>query len=335
MGFVGPKLIKLWTSSIWGFLELPLWWTLWLCKHAGHHSVTTGACSPPHLTCLGLCSMAAWKLNEPICAMPASQRAFGKLHQQCNFFRPPQNYRHFPDDMIKCIFLNTNIWISILKFIPEGPIESFTRWMSLQTTASQRTSGWRGSIEITWRGLVAMPSTPIQCKCLDGWFVLKSITHGSKCLIELCLPIDVVWKFSWLMKTCSEFRLHLPDAANKVTQIVHVYMWTSGMGFVKTININFTDNLPTFPITKSLWSYLKLLLICLLELDFGFDQSLPRGQPVGKSPYYRSFDRSANWRVKDSINNTPGSNDGLAPFQRQASVWIFNDAYKRYSTWMS
>ena len=75
------------------------------------------------------------------------------------------------------------------------------------------------------------------------------------------------------------------------------------MGFVKTININFTDNLPTCPITKSLWSYLKLLLICLLELGFRFDQSLPRGQPVGKSPYYRSFDRSANWRVKDSIKS--------------------------------
>ena len=81
------------------------------------------------------------------------------------------------------------------------------------------------------------------------------------------------------------------------------------MGFVKTININFTDNLPTFPITKSLWSYLKLLLICLLELGFGFHQSLPQGQPVGKLLYYRSFDRSANWRVKDSIllTSNPGS----------------------------
>ena len=63
MGFVGPILIKLWTSSIWGFL----WWPLWrspgncLCKHAGDHLVTTEACSPPHLTCLGLCSMAALK----------------------------------------------------------------------------------------------------------------------------------------------------------------------------------------------------------------------------------------------------------------------------------
>ena len=57
--------------------------------------------------------------------------------------------------------------------------------------------------------------------------------------------------------------------------------------------------IPTFPITKSLWSYLKLLLICLLELGFELENSLPRGKPVGKSPFYRSFDRSANWRVKD------------------------------------
>ena len=146
-----------------------------------------------------------------------------------------------------------------------------------------------------------MPSIPIHCKCMGGWFVLKSIAHGSKCPIELCLRTDVGRKFSWLMKTCSEFPLHLPDAAYKVIQIVHVHMQTSGVRFVKTVNINFIDNLPTFPITKSLLSYLKLLLICLLELGFGFDQSLLRGKPVGKSPYYRSFNHSANWRVKDFI----------------------------------
>ena len=170
--------------------------------------------------------------------------------------------------------------------------------MSLQTIASPETSGLQGPIEITWRGSFAMPSFTIHCKCMGGWFVLKSIAHGSKCPIELCLPIDAGRKFSWLIKTCSEFPLH---AANEVIQIAHVHMETSGVRFVKTVNINFTDNLATFLITKSLWSYLKLLLISLLELGFGFDQSLPRGKPVGKSPYYRSFDRSANWRVKDTI----------------------------------
>ena len=49
-----------------------------------------------------------------------------------------------------------------------------------------------------------MPSIPIDCKCMRGWFVLKSIAHGSKSPIELCLPIDDGQKFSWLMKTCSQ-----------------------------------------------------------------------------------------------------------------------------------
>ena len=31
--------------------------------------MTTEACSSPHLTCLGLCGMATWKLNGAICAM--------------------------------------------------------------------------------------------------------------------------------------------------------------------------------------------------------------------------------------------------------------------------
>ena len=41
--------------------------------------------------------------------------------------RPRQNGRHFSDDILKCIFMNENIWISIsilLKFVPEGPINN-------------------------------------------------------------------------------------------------------------------------------------------------------------------------------------------------------------------
>ena len=35
------------------------------------------------------------------------------------------NGRHFADDILKCIFLNENVWIPIeisLKFVPKGPI---------------------------------------------------------------------------------------------------------------------------------------------------------------------------------------------------------------------
>ena len=64
MGLVGQILIKLKTSFIRGFLQLPFeallgqtcWWPL-----SDHWSV--------HLTCPGLCGMEVWKLIGPICAM--------------------------------------------------------------------------------------------------------------------------------------------------------------------------------------------------------------------------------------------------------------------------
>ena len=78
---------------------------------------------------------------------------------------------------------------------------------------------WNTMARLSWH---AKYPNPLQ---LHGWwFVLKSIAHGSKCPMELCLPIDVGRKYSLLMKTCSEFPLHLWGAANEVIQIVHVYM---------------------------------------------------------------------------------------------------------------
>ena len=44
-----------------------------------------------------------------------------------NTLRPRQNGRHFADDILKCIFLNGNVWIPIeisLKFVPKGPIDN-------------------------------------------------------------------------------------------------------------------------------------------------------------------------------------------------------------------
>ena len=43
-----------------------------------------------------------------------------------NTLRPRQNGRHFADDILKCIFLNENVWIPIetsLNFVPKGPID--------------------------------------------------------------------------------------------------------------------------------------------------------------------------------------------------------------------
>ena len=44
-----------------------------------------------------------------------------------NTLRPRQNGRHFPDDIIKCIFLNENAWTSLqisLKFVPKVRIDN-------------------------------------------------------------------------------------------------------------------------------------------------------------------------------------------------------------------
>ena len=44
-----------------------------------------------------------------------------------NTLRPRQNGHRFGEDILKCIFLNENMWISItisLKFVPNGPINN-------------------------------------------------------------------------------------------------------------------------------------------------------------------------------------------------------------------
>ena len=49
------------------------------------------------------------------------------IYHLVNTLRPRQNWRHFADDIFKCIFLNENVWIPIkisLKFVPQGPINN-------------------------------------------------------------------------------------------------------------------------------------------------------------------------------------------------------------------
>ena len=44
-----------------------------------------------------------------------------------NTLRSRQNGRHFVDDILKCIFVNENVWIPIeisLTFVPKGPIDN-------------------------------------------------------------------------------------------------------------------------------------------------------------------------------------------------------------------
>ena len=49
------------------------------------------------------------------------------LRLMINMLRPRQNGRHFADAVFNCIFLNENVWISLmilLKFVPNVPINN-------------------------------------------------------------------------------------------------------------------------------------------------------------------------------------------------------------------
>ena len=52
-----------------------------------------------------------------------------RVYNLFNTLRPRQDGRYFADDVLKCIFLNENVWISFkipLKFVPRGPINNIS-----------------------------------------------------------------------------------------------------------------------------------------------------------------------------------------------------------------
>ena len=60
------------------------------------------------------------------------------LETEClfNTLRPRQNGRHFADDVLKCIFLNENVWILLkisLKFVPRGEINNTPSLVQIMT----------------------------------------------------------------------------------------------------------------------------------------------------------------------------------------------------------
>ena len=60
-----------------------------------------------------------------------------------NTLRPRQNWRHFADDIFKCIFVDENIKIPIkisLKFVPVGPINNIPALVQIMVGAVQATN---------------------------------------------------------------------------------------------------------------------------------------------------------------------------------------------------
>ena len=91
--------------------------------------------------------------------------------REINTFRPTWNSRHLADDIMKRVFLNGNVWISIrisLKFLPKGPINNITALVQI----------------MAWRPPGDKPlSEPVTCE----FPAQRQVTRSYGVFFDLCL----------------------------------------------------------------------------------------------------------------------------------------------------
>ena len=71
--------------------------------------------------------LSGWEKKEVGTAHFHTHATRNKREFILNTLRPRQDGRYIADDVLKCIFLNENVWISLeipLKFVPRGPINN-------------------------------------------------------------------------------------------------------------------------------------------------------------------------------------------------------------------
>ena len=76
-------------------------------------------------------------------------------HPWLNLLRLRQNGRHFSDDILKYIFLNENVWISIkisLKFVPKVPINNYPALVQIMAWC------WPGDKPLSEPMMVRLPT---------------------------------------------------------------------------------------------------------------------------------------------------------------------------------
>ena len=121
------------------------------CMRRGHQSLFHAATS-----CINWYKMARvgdihldeiYKHAFYLCAIWDTQAFSLKNYCSFNTLRPRQDGRHFPDDILKCIFLNENVWISLtisLKCVRKVRIfhHWFRQWLGADQGTSHCLSQW-------------------------------------------------------------------------------------------------------------------------------------------------------------------------------------------------
>ena len=99
-----------------------------------------------------------------------------------NTLRPRQNGRYFPDDILKWIFLNENVWISIeisLKFVPKGQIKDIPALVQI----------------MAWRRPGDKPlSEPMLVSLLTHICVTRPQWVNEKTIPIMCIPSNLQYK---------------------------------------------------------------------------------------------------------------------------------------------
>ena len=95
-----------------------------------------------------------------------------------NTLRPRQNGRHFPDDILKWIFLNENVWIPIemsLKFVPKGQINNIPALVQIMA--------WRRPGDKPFSEPMTVSLLSHTCVTRSQWINISNMDYACSCLL--------------------------------------------------------------------------------------------------------------------------------------------------------
>ena len=117
-----------------------------------------------------------------------------------NILRPRQNGCHFPDNILKCIFFNENVWIAIkisLKSLANDPIKINPTLVQIMARC--------------WPGYKPLPETMISCYnfvwacCIHMWNFTYFFTMNQNvtyCFKNIKLLAYMMWMFTFILWIC-------------------------------------------------------------------------------------------------------------------------------------
>ena len=102
-----------------------------------------------------------------------------------NTLRPSQNGRLFADDIFKWIFLNENVWFSImisLKFVPKGPIINISALVQIMAwrRAGDKALSEPMMVSLLTHICVTRPQWVKGYRIQHEWIIALAVGHGCK-----------------------------------------------------------------------------------------------------------------------------------------------------------